>query len=320
MTRRQWMWLWIWLLLFFIVFCVWLKLARYHKEPALRHAPVAAKTPAHVQQTPATHAITKPFETFEIRKTPDGITLSGHFRSREEVAHILSLFKEANVSVTRGAISISEDLQQTPWQSALAQIARPFGRDFREGTIRYKEGVFSVTGTTSSQSARERVDAALRTFEREGLRTREQIALKRSEKAAAPKVDQAKLQRERETRMLKELHRLLHRKRITFVTAKAALTPQGKKVLDEVALILQHYPEIRIEIAGYTDSDGAARANLRLSQKRAERVKAYLLDAGVTPDRLVAKGYGETHPIVPNDTPKHKQMNRRVEFHIIGEE
>ena len=86
-----------------------------------------------------------------------------------------------------------------------------------------------------------------------------------------------------------------------------------------MAHILKQYPNIKIEIAGHTDSDGSESFNQKLSQSRVETVKGRLISRGVNANRLTAKGYGETKPLVPNTTDENKQKNRRVEIIILGE-
>ena len=141
---------------------------------------------------------------------------------------------------------------------------------------------------------------------------------------AKPAVETAHKRAERqaaaEASARKQLDAILRGKRIEFLYASDEPTAKSKKILDQIAETLKKYPKVRIEIAGYTDSDGAAKRNLILSQRRARSVKNYLVKKGIEPSRLVAKGYGESHPLFKNDTPAHKQRNRRVEFHIIKEE
>jgi len=101
---------------------------------------------------------------------------------------------------------------------------------------------------------------------------------------------------------------------VTFESGSSALTPDSYRVLDEVVRSLMAYPEVRVEIQGYTDSVGKASANMSLSQRRAESVRQYLVNAGVDPSRLVAKGYGEDNPVSTNSTPGGRAQNRRIEF------
>jgi outer membrane protein OmpA-like peptidoglycan-associated protein len=113
--------------------------------------------------------------------------------------------------------------------------------------------------------------------------------------------------------------KLLQVENIEFNTGKSTLTNRGKNTVDKLASILKKYPEIKIEIAGFTDSDGTALFNQELSQARVDTISKELVSQGITTERLLAKGYGESKPLVPNTTDENKQKNRRVEINIIGE-
>ena len=89
--------------------------------------------------------------------------------------------------------------------------------------------------------------------------------------------------------------------------------------MDEIVTLLKEHPNVIVEIQGHTDDVGSEAFNLKLSQKRAEAVRQYLIDHGIEPDRLIAKGYGESKPLVPNTSPENRAKNRRVEFVILGE-
>ena len=101
---------------------------------------------------------------------------------------------------------------------------------------------------------------------------------------------------------------------VNFQTNSAELTEDSVEILDRVAGTLVANPEIAVEIAGHTDSDGDATYNIDLSQRRAETVMSYLVESGVATERLTAIGYGDEEPIASNDTAEGKAMNRRVEL------
>lgn len=107
---------------------------------------------------------------------------------------------------------------------------------------------------------------------------------------------------------------LLENNSITFETASAEITSESRPLLKRLAHVANRCPSTTIEIAGHTDSDGSPEANQRLSERRAESVVRYLLQHNVERNRLTAAGYGETQPLVPNDTPWNKALNRRIEF------
>jgi OOP family OmpA-OmpF porin len=100
---------------------------------------------------------------------------------------------------------------------------------------------------------------------------------------------------------------------VKFESNKAVLLPGSTTTLDKVAAGLLAHTTVRIEIEGHTDNSGTAAYNMKLSQERADAVKAYLVSKGVAADRIVAKGYGETVPLVPNTSAANRQENRRVE-------
>lgn len=101
---------------------------------------------------------------------------------------------------------------------------------------------------------------------------------------------------------------------VTFETGRSALKPDSYTILDIVAASLVANPDIKIEIAGHTDNTGSAATNLRLSQARADAVRAYLARKGVTPERMTAKGYGPSEPVADNTTSEGRAQNRRVEL------
>src|SRR5205809_524051 len=104
---------------------------------------------------------------------------------------------------------------------------------------------------------------------------------------------------------------------VNFETGRSILTRDSYMVLDAVAASLVANPDIRIEVAGYTDSTGRKFTNLRLSQARAAAVRFYLARKGVPPLRMVAKGYGASGYIAPNNTAGGRAQNRRVELHKL---
>src|SRR5437899_1446970 len=104
---------------------------------------------------------------------------------------------------------------------------------------------------------------------------------------------------------------------VTFETGKSALRPESYAVLDVVAQSLLDNPEIRVEVAGYTDNTGSVTMNVRLSQARADAVRAYLASRGLSPARMVSRGYGPDTPLATNTTAAGRAQNRRVELHQL---
>ena len=114
-----------------------------------------------------------------------------------------------------------------------------------------------------------------------------------------------------------ELGEVIVLKGVNFATSSDMLKEGSSNVLDEVAETLKRYPNMVVEVAGYTDNRGSASLNQALSQKRAESVANYLIANGVSSANLKAKGYGIDSPIADNGTAAGRAQNRRVELHII---
>ena len=101
---------------------------------------------------------------------------------------------------------------------------------------------------------------------------------------------------------------------VHFDYDQAVVRQQDFAVLDQAAATLKEWGEVKVEVAGHTDSRGADGYNMKLSQRRAEAVRSYMIDKGVAADRLTAKGYGESRPVADNGTEDGRLQNRRVEL------
>ncbi|HEU0196119.1 MAG TPA: OmpA family protein [Nevskiaceae bacterium] len=105
---------------------------------------------------------------------------------------------------------------------------------------------------------------------------------------------------------------------VNFQFNKATLTLNAQTILDQVAGALQARKDIDVEIDGYTDGIGSASYNLKLSQRRADSVKQFLVGRGVDAGRITTKGYGKAHPVASNTTEAGRAKNRRVELKILA--
>jgi outer membrane protein OmpA-like peptidoglycan-associated protein len=105
---------------------------------------------------------------------------------------------------------------------------------------------------------------------------------------------------------------------ILFDTGKAALKPQSKKDLGELAKVLKEYKDTDLVIEGHTDNTGKKSFNEKLSKERAEAVVALLESQGVTSARLTGRGLGDAAPVADNGTEAGRQQNRRVQVQIAA--
>ena len=106
---------------------------------------------------------------------------------------------------------------------------------------------------------------------------------------------------------------------VLFDTGKYELRPPTREALARLSGIVLAHPGLKLEVEGHTDSTGSDELNQTLSEKRADAVRAYLVQQGLAADSITAKGFGKTLPIADNSTAAGRQKNRRVELVVSGE-
>lgn len=106
---------------------------------------------------------------------------------------------------------------------------------------------------------------------------------------------------------------------VLFDTGRAELKPGARRTLDQIAQFLNEHQDRRVQVEGFTDSQGGNDYNLELSQKRADAVASAIVQRGIDSQRVRALGYGEEFPVASNANAGSRQLNRRVEI-IVGNE
>lgn len=101
---------------------------------------------------------------------------------------------------------------------------------------------------------------------------------------------------------------------VNFESGNSNINKTSKSILNSIVDVLKKNPSYKLDIKGYTDTDGDENMNLRLSDSRAKIVKKYLTKRGISDKRLFTKGYGEQNPIADYNTEAGKAKNRRVEL------
>ena len=115
------------------------------------------------------------------------------------------------------------------------------------------------------------------------------------------------------------INNILSTTKINFERRSTSVTEDSKIAIEQIAKILTDNPEFKVEVAGHTDSRGSDSLNKKISQDRASSVGEILISLGINKDRITAVGYGEDHPLVKDDENGLSEVNRRVEFNILGE-
>lgn len=111
---------------------------------------------------------------------------------------------------------------------------------------------------------------------------------------------------------------IMQLKDIYFELNSAEIMESSYEAVNRVVDLMNYNPNLQIELSAHTDDQGSTAYNNRLSQKRGEAVKNYIVLKGIAPERIQAIGYGETRPLVPNDSEEHRAINRRVECKVLG--
>jgi len=104
---------------------------------------------------------------------------------------------------------------------------------------------------------------------------------------------------------------------VLFDTGRADLKPGARRTLDQIATFLNEHPDRRVQVEGFTDSQGSEDTHQQLSQRRADAVASAIMQRGIDSQRIQARGYGEEFPVASNANAGSRQLNRRVEI-IVG--
>jgi len=169
-----------------------------------------------------------------------------------------------------------------------------------------------------AEAERQRAEASLRNAEAEASRARDVASAAEREKAELRDRLRQQLSVILETR---ETARglIVNLSDVLFDTAQATLKPGAREKLAKVSGVLVTHPDLKIEIEGHTDSVGSDDYNQRLSERRAESVRSYLVSQRIAPQTVTMVGLGESRPVATNDTAAGRQRNRRVELVVSGE-
>ena len=183
--------------------------------------------------------------------------------------------------------------------------------ELAEGKLLVRADTVQVEGKTGSQAARGRISQVLsdklgqgQTFKVTVVYDEELDPL-----AALPTPQECAA----------EIKSALSKRKITFSPGSAEIDGQSSGIMDSLAEILEDCPTVRMNIAGYTDSQGSEEGNRALSQARAEAVMLALQGRGVAVQNLTATGYGEADPIADNATEDGREANRRIEFVLLDQ-
>jgi outer membrane protein OmpA-like peptidoglycan-associated protein len=233
------------------------------------------------------------------------VTYSGTVRSAAEQDQIVNALKaaygDANVS---GDIKVDANTKPAAWLSALGGFLPDFKAngahlDFDGNNVSLSGGLSDADKTSLS----DRLRAAFGSFNLSGLQ-----AVKVDAASALSALEPGKFSAD-------DLVKALNLMIIHFNTGSAAISADSLDILGKAATALKAAPAgTKVEVGGHTDNVGNADMNLKLSDARANAVRAKLVELGVAADALTAKGYGDSKPVADNATDEGRARNRRIEF------
>ncbi|MDO6459116.1 OmpA family protein [Granulosicoccaceae sp. 1_MG-2023] len=228
------------------------------------------------------------------------LVLSGRLSHQVELDQLLAslpdTFGEDDVD---NRLEISDRVSEADWLDDIMQIL-PGMKKLDQARVTVRDGSLNISGTAVSADvahAQQDVTDGLDT----SLEVKNEIVLLEQTSDST----RARLQKDLEA---------IAFDRILFGLNSADLQPGSRATLDALATVLKRYPTLPVVVAGHTDNTGKAEWNQYLSQLRAESVRDYLIAQGVNQERISAIGYGQTRPLVSNDTRQGRIQNRRIEL------
>jgi len=273
---------------------------------------------------------TKEYKPFSIVLTKkDGmLIMDGTFANNEDVkkvSNILSINRDGNY-IYKNDIAIDETLL-----SKVALLVTPI-KDFFSDDV--KLSILNNEVTLTGELKDPNHFALL-----ESIVSRMDIDLVKDIRIANPDLVSDELNKEKDTNLIysnvnkdgiprkvlslndiqDSINKILLEKKIAFERKSSIITEDSNSVIIKIAKILHDNKNVRVEISGHTDSRGEKQLNKQISQDRASSVMEALINLGINKDRLTAIGYGEEFPIAKDDENGLSEINRRVEFKVIGE-
>lgn len=183
------------------------------------------------------------------------------------------------------------------WSGSVQKLITPNLKQIRNGQLRVEGNTVIVSGEVANDQIRQKIGVEMANSLNSRYTVKNNLRVRASEQNVLDKV--------------------LADRIVEFESGSAQLTPAGISILNELAAVMGKMQGIKFEIVGHTDNSGNRQNNLVLSQARADSVKNYLLQKGISADSMATSGLGPDQPVAPNNTDIGKRKNRRIEFRAI---
>ncbi|HET7209377.1 MAG TPA: OmpA family protein [Terriglobales bacterium] len=262
-------------------------------------------------------------------RTPIGTMARGATQMAED-ARVLTLQKkeQERIAAEKRAMQEAQDKAEADAKAAAereAQAKAQAEEDARRRAQAESDRLAAEQAKAEAEKAKAEAEAA-----RSAALAEQQKAEQEAEKARQAAADAIRQKEEMRARLLNQLNQVLETKDterglvvsmpdVLFDSGQYTLKPAARERLARIAGIVTAYPELKFEVEGHTDSIGGDDFNQLLSEKRAATVRDYMVDAGVSINSVLARGFGKTRPIADNTTSAGRKLNRRVEMIVSGE-
>jgi outer membrane protein OmpA-like peptidoglycan-associated protein len=244
-----------------------------------------------------------------------------------EDARLIALKRqdEARVAVERAAAA--ERQAQAERQAAQAERQAAQAEQQQRLETERRARAEAERAAAEAEAQRHRAEAAAAADRAARERQAAQAEIDRAKQVAEQaRLDQIRLRQQ----LVEQFNRVLETRETTrglivnmsgvwFDTGKATLKPGAREKLSKIAGILSGHAGLKLEVEGHTDNTGSNELNQELSERRAEAVREFLIQQGVSPASITAHGMGESQPVASNDTAAGRQLNRRVEMVVSGD-
>ncbi|MET2987110.1 OmpA family protein [Herbaspirillum seropedicae] len=193
-------------------------------------------------------------------------------------------------------ISVGPVVLPANWNNHVQKLISPNLKAVRQGQLKIDGTNVSISGEVSHEAQRQQIASDMATSLNSSYIINNGLRVSTSEQGV--------------------LDNTLANRVVSFESGRATLTPEGKRILDEIAATMLQLKGRRVEIIGNTDNEGLRASNISLSLARADAVKAYLSTKGVDDSLLTTSGQGPDRPVASNATSEGRARNRRIEFRI----
>jgi outer membrane protein OmpA-like peptidoglycan-associated protein len=236
--------------------------------------------------------------------------------------------RKVMITYARGAVQDAEDARVSTLRKIVEEKQREqqMAMQQAQAAAQQAQAAAQQAQIEAQQQALKRAQADAQRAQAEAAAANARAAAAAAQHTAQQATNQTEEMRERLRSQLSQVLQtqetarglIVNMSDVLFDTGKYTLKPEAREKLAKVSGILLAYPNLKVQVEGYTDNVGGDQYNLTLSQQRGDAVRAYLVSQGVGPDNVTATGYGMSNPIADNSTAAGRAQNRRVQLVVSG--